>query len=263
MKKIFQSAILILVTTGISWGQIECVTPDEGNPPMLLSGDCGNYLNHIPHINRMNYSPEIVYRINIHLFRKSDGSGIYQPSQIPDVLQMVQDANQIINNLDPPSLPVSPPAINIPATKMRFQLMGIHWHDSDEYYEWAPTCSADMYNAFGINKTSEINVFYYFNPNTDGQGCGPFPYVNFWGNQAGFNWAGSQGLAHELGHVLGLPHTFSFSHIDENDVVHYCNDDIYDDTYHPDPSRGWNPCGPTAPYTQCGGGQGISNNNGL
>lgn len=68
----------------------------------------------------------------------------------------------------------------------------------------------------------------------------------------GSYWANMQLLAHELGHTIGLPHTFPGNA--------GCGDDMFDDTYFPNENRDWKDCGINETYAQCGGGVGISNN---
>jgi len=64
-------------------------------------------------------------------------------------------------------------------------------------------------------------------------------------------------LSHELGHILGLPHTFGNT-CDGNIRA----DDSFLDTYHPDCNLAWIPASATAQYTSDCGGQltGVSNN---
>ena len=158
MKKLL-FFILSLCSYGV-FAQHECATPDPIDPLRGIGAGCTDYLNYVPDINYMNYSPELVYRVNIHMFRRSDGSGIYQPSQITDIENQITLVNQHFTNMASPSLPISPPAQLIPDTKIRFELQNIYWHDDDTYYNYGSVCGSGPYSAYAVNTDSEINIFF-------------------------------------------------------------------------------------------------------
>jgi len=233
----------------------QCLTPENNNNNYILSqpSSCTNINNYIPDpSNNYENTPVITYKINIHLFRMTNGSGIYQYSDTSDFKTMVDQMNQIFTYIEAPILPVSPPAQEIDDSRVRVKLMGIYFHDNDTYYSSSSSdpCEDTYYDNFKINEENEINIFFYQNSNFSSSGCGHFPCVNMMNCTAG--WGCAQLLDHELGHIMGLPHP-------GNCYGGSCNNDSFDDTYAPDCNGSFTNCGVNA-TSSCLSAIGISNN---
>lgn len=240
--KNFLPACLILYCIQSSAQIIQIPNPGECNtsdpsPINLLSSpaSCTDYNYYIPDVtNNFENTPVITFKINFHLFRKSDGTGVIQPSDIPFFNSMVANLNYLYANIQQPTLPAvtNPPYIS--DSRIQFRLMNIYFHDDDNYYQRNVTCQADYLNAYGSNTQSEVNVFFFQNPLTSGS-CGPQVYVNMTNvdpaiQLSNVNYLSSQSglLAHELGHAVGgLFHTWS---------------DFFSDTYYPDNNTAWLSC---------------------
>ncbi|MFN4233651.1 MAG: M43 family zinc metalloprotease [Bacteroidia bacterium] len=232
---------ILIINVGICQNEPnDCLFNDNISDPVGLdikgAASCNNYLSYIPG-NNLNETPILTFRVNIHIYRDSNGNGVFQPSDIPQFYNQIALVNEHFNNLLPPVLSVSPPAPFIPSSRIQFRLTNVYFHDDSDFYFSDESCGSIFYDTHGINKNTEINIFYYRGTdiNPIGVGCGPYPYVNM-REHTYLDWASSQLLAHELGHVLGLPHTFS-------GTCSNCTDDSYDDTFYPDCNRDWLPCG--------------------
>ncbi len=221
MRKLF---FLILLAGFQLCHSQECFTPDNQQPIQLNEGACNNYLLFIPN----NYTPTLMVKLNFHFFRNDDGSGDYQPADSLKINQMIQWLNAIYKYLGPPTIAPATLTDTIYDSKIQFVLKGVYYHNSSQYYNaTANTNTNDFYIYYGTNKTSEINVFFYKNSKyVVGGGCASANYV-LMHNQIIENYATAQLLAHELGHSLGLDHTWYGQ---------------FDDTYYPDDNKAWVQC---------------------
>ena len=98
-------------------------------------------MNYIPDSN-FNYqnTPVLTFRISFHYIRDGNGGGIYQQDQSANVAETMLWLNIIYRNIDPPTLPVYPPAEEINNSRIQFVESGIHYHNSDEWYESYVKC---------------------------------------------------------------------------------------------------------------------------
>ncbi|MCP4179841.1 MAG: hypothetical protein GY756_18935, partial [bacterium] len=183
LNKLITSCIIIalIAACSSSKAQWQCLTPSQANYNFenTTPSICDDLVNYIPDTS-FNYknTPILTYKINIHLFRKTDGSGVYQYSDTTNINQQVEWVNYIYANINQPVLVTNPVAPYINDSRIRFKLMGIYFHDNDNFYtnNWSNSIS---YNTFGINKASEINVFYFQDPNKpNGGGCATLNYIN-------------------------------------------------------------------------------------
>ena len=266
--KIYLFLIILVVISGIDCFPQAPKILNKGNSQKTSekkeTSSCTNYMNYIPDTSdSYENTPIITYRVNIHLFRKSDGSGIYKLSDTTDFRKQIDLVNRFYANILPPTMPVNPPAEYINDSRVRFKLMKIYCHDNDTFYssDVADACDGKHYLRFAVNRSNEINIMYYQDPHfKQGSGCGIHPsssniaYVNMVCMTP--SWAAAQVLAHELGHVLGLYHTGDCS------GSKCYNSGGFSDTYQPDCNKGWLDCGLTK-LPSCGccnGDTGISNN---
>ena len=260
MKKIILLKLLIVFVSNIALSQTvyECAMTDEelNNEAEIKSGSsCELWASFVPdQTNNFQNTPLLVVNINYHLFRASDGSGFFSGKTQSDVQNQVNDLNYYYENIGYPNLPTNPPAEFIPDARIRFVLKEVYFHDVDSLEDINTnviSIASFFNNNFGVNKDNEINIFNYHN-STDpiGRGYGPQSFVVMQNN----NLIGAGLLAHELGHVLNLPHTFSG-----------CSQTIIDDIYFPDYNRAWL-CGASTTYSSSQsscpstGGVGVSNN---
>lgn len=161
--------ILLLLTGGPSSAQVgyECFTPDEPEPE-LLNTDCSIPASYTPDQSHgYQNTPCLVFKINYHFIRPTDGTGPYQGDLSATVNSEVAGLNWFYDNLDPPSLPVSPAAEYITETRVRFDLNGIYYHDDDARFNHYlnlpdhPQCGPAPRDEFGVDVDEVINIFYY------------------------------------------------------------------------------------------------------
>jgi len=195
-------------------------------PINSFSQGCGAYPDYLPN----NDVPIITYNINIHVLNDDNGDGIYSQFSAQDFSNQIDIVNQIYQYLQTPSIPVNPPASYFPDAKIRFLLKQVTFHNNTAMYNSTNVCGNTQFVPYGTNTTSEINVFYFYNPNfvNNPSGCASMTsmFVNMF-SFANLNWVSGQMLAHELGHCLSLPHTWT---------------DSYTDTFAPDDNTSWLSC---------------------
>ncbi len=207
--------------------------------------------------------PIIVYRVWIHVIRPLGGGGPYAGDQTAAAAASIVAVNQRFANLEPPTLPVDPPAPFYSDSRIRFELKGVTHHDIGELEELPPGQSlyGDVFqSSLGVDKKHMINVYFFTFPDITTFGVlsatGAWPNQELFINMVNHGISGSDLLAHEFGHAAGMPHTF-FG----------CDDDNYDDTYEPDANLSYSACNPLTPWLQVDqwnnilcAGVGISNN---
>ncbi len=204
----------------------ECFTPYNHYEIQLNEGDCSNYLFFIPN----KYTPTLTVKINFHFFRNDDGSGDYQPADSLKIKQMIQWLNAIYKYLAPPTIAPATLTDTIYDSKIQFILKGVYYHNNSQYYSGDSDVhyySNLFITDYGINPSSEINVFFHYNSHYPySGGCGSSNQVTLH-NQVIENYATAQLLAHELGHSLGLDHTWYGQ---------------FDDTFFPDNNKAFVQC---------------------
>ncbi|MDR0970172.1 MAG: hypothetical protein LBM67_06520, partial [Lentimicrobiaceae bacterium] len=186
---------------------------------------CNDFTKYIPN----DLTPRLNVKINYHFFRKNDGTGIYQPVvDSSSIEQMTTWVNNIYRNLEPPTIPATIPTDTLYDSKISFIVKGIYYHDNSDFYEgYKRNCSSVFYNGYGINKTSEINIFFATDSGYSiGVGCGAPNHITMLNCNIS-SYATAQLLAHELGHSLGLDHPWYQQ---------------FDDTFYPDNNTEWLPC---------------------
>ncbi len=170
----------------------------------------------IPIANCINF-PSILSLGNFT--EKSDGTGNTDRNGYTRAEDIIKRANQELDNNDDQwrknpneTYPASPPEV-----KVRFLLNGVYFHrDNDAYYR--NITSAAIYNLYGVDVNTNINVFYspIYPHSGQGFGTGPTKYVfngdyHEYINPCSQDWSigySASLLLHEIGHTLTLRHTW-------------------------------------------------------
>jgi hypothetical protein len=196
-----------------------------------------------PSLLKAQPCPELRYlKINIHFMLKSDGSGNYSEysnGKIPATpaqngfwyaQSLIDNANIQLANNQPMNLPKENTTPN-PPTKIRLALSGVYFHRDSKNYYYTPSnkSSRKLNDTYGINRNSEINVFIQQDTPSvafGGIACGlgncwnscTTPWIKLtgvWLNSISGSGATPDQIGrtmnHEVGHVLGLAHTFDGS----------------------------------------------------
>ena len=236
MKNLF-FILLIIVIPFFSSAQFECGTPDDSTQLGAINLGCYTSINYAPD----EFEQIKHVRITVHVIRADDGSGNFQDTQVErDWIEnsLIGTTNNVMANLQPMNLATTSPYIQ--DSKIHFEIDDIYFHNDTYFWDYdltggmgnfiAGTKSNQFYsqyvlnNPLVINKTNSIHILLVKGrPNlSEGRACG----INCtdWmvmGNVyqsylAGNAWDPSRGIRHELGHNLGLRHSWGF-----ND---YCDD---------------------------------------
>lgn len=179
-------------------------------------------------------SQTVYLKVNFHFMLKSDGSGNF--TEYDDGMgntnyngymyaqDLVNSANGNIANNVQTRLPLGN-TVAIPTMNLRYVIGGIYFHRDDAHYtyDWYGNANA----TYGVDKTTEINAYFsYLNVPSGGARGGvagdlnPSNSNDRWVKFAspwqkyftGYGvWAFTGTFNHEIGHLLGLPHTFDNS----------------------------------------------------
>ncbi|HKR03396.1 MAG TPA: T9SS type A sorting domain-containing protein [Bacteroidia bacterium] len=193
----------------------------------------GRISNYVPDAT----TPVKTVLVNFNIFQKTNGSANFSATQQADVNRLNQIflwiKNDFFKNLDPvfeelPSelpmvLPnVSPPPV-LTHSRIQFELNQIYYYPNDAFegeYD-GPTLVAAV-AAQGAERLDQLNIMFTngFIPGSGASGHATFPSSNInynsWVVTFG-KWNSGNGsmdyfcaghLAHEIGHVLGLDHTY-------------------------------------------------------
>lgn len=271
--KCFLSAVvgcMVIIAPADSYAQMaECATADEPEPQQGGGGsNCTLSSGYKPdQSNGFQNTPCLVFKVNYHFLRPSDGSGPYVGDMSTMVNTEMNSLNGYYDELLVPALPVVPPAEHIVDSRVRFVLTGIYYHDDDARHDHYfnlnshPNCGSALRDEFGVDQDRVINIFFYRYANAGTRyGCGPSSImtVNMINLMPTFD---TGTLAHELGHIIGLNHTFSCWSTGTT-----CSDDGISDTYAPDCNHRAEGCGPDVAWLNTFSacplltGVGISNN---
>lgn len=120
-----------------------------------------------PTANYQNF-PNLVFRLNFHFLRFSDGSGAYAGDLTSAVEATVADLNARYSQIQPPVMPV-PGVDYIDDSRIRFVNEGIYYIDNtfwrNSYYNnpyiasGGTNCTIDLLNQFGVDQEHVYNIF--------------------------------------------------------------------------------------------------------
>lgn len=174
--------------------------------------------------------------INLHIFQNQAGTKNFSKKNIGEFKQMFDWINQIYTNqIQPPNYlhicstkPVLQQQLD---SRVRFLLNRIEFYQDDVLcnqgaFNYTPLLNAMLQRDSSMD--SQLNIFITAPDNAQpAAGYTQFPSSNLntkqyihsfakgpWTN-VGYWW--SQHFAHEIGHVLGLPHTYGGANCNEND----------------------------------------------
>ncbi len=240
MKIKLNAFIILLLSILISTSSIaqnnehQCKTDSLGTG--LAMNLSSNYEDYIPDKDQdYQNTPVLTMMVNIHLMRRDDGTGIFQPSQVGDFEDAIDYITNLFRDFHLPVLEVDPPAPYIEDSRIQFKLDTIYFHDDSDFYSFSNAYHPEIKDAYGENTNRILNIFYfeYTGGPTYGIAHMGDPMIEIGVDPQNVG-PSSRLLAHEMGHIFQLGHTFNGCFLDDG----------FDDTYHPDANVGWVDCGP-------------------
>lgn len=153
--------------------------------------------------------------VNFHIFRDANGLG-HQITSVAQLQQILDWVNQAYGTyLDLPSDPPSPASPLITDTRIRFQLHRVEFYDDNNLHSGSGSTLVSSLQQAAVARNastlSQINVYCTNGTSGNASGFATRPSLN----QSFDSWVvmlkggiGVTTLAHELGHVLDLVHTY-------------------------------------------------------
>jgi len=227
MKKLSLIIILFIIVKILS-GQnhFECGTPDNLSLKSATCNDWNNYAAVNP-----NNTPIKIVRITIHIMQKLDGTGNFPDSYTSRCWlsgTLMDELNGRMKGLKSMNLPTSSPTIT--DCRVRFSLANIYFWQND--YAWTFRQDTIFGNYLRtkyvnnqdsvLNKNNSVHIFMCENATGMGivSNIGNKSWIALGGIYTNYLKNDCYGavsiLAHELGHSLGLRHTWK--------DTDYCND---------------------------------------
>jgi len=220
MKRLILSLMLFMIIKILnSQEYFSCDTPENFNT--LKSATCNNW-NNYEAVDPFN-TPIKYVQVTFHIMQKSDGTGNF-PNNSSSINwlsgTLINSINDRMGGLQAMALPTSSPTIT--DSRVRFSLANIYFWQDD--YGWAYQLSYNFQNYLMTNfvqnqpnvqnKSNSIHIFMCENDNGRGyaSGIGDKSNIIMAGIYARYlvndTHGATSGLAHELGHSIGLNHTW-------------------------------------------------------
>ena len=210
-------------------------------PAKQTFNGCNDKLNFAPDLLHPEFTPIRYLRVNIHFIRRRNGNGNFSNEEGKlYAWYLIHFANNSLMQNTPMKLPVGN---NTPALPIRIQLVltgdegntddgGVYFHDDDDAFLWKNIAESKQYDKYGKRKGEVLNIFMmewnpdsllskHFKAKNDGVGMGTWcKIINAYhafkdtidekGNKVNNGaWVFVGLLKHEIGHCLGLAHTYN------------------------------------------------------
>lgn len=222
--------------------------------------DYNNYYNRYNfYKDNYNEHPTVTIGLNFNIWQKNDGSGNWtnDASSIARLYQVVEWMNSHYQNNIAPSDPING-IVDYPTTKIKFEINQIYFYQNSNL--WSSSNSFALNNAaFSAHPSSKsfLNIHitggYYMGAsgfaNIPSHNLSMDHYVVTFNNEAipEGDWAFAGHLCHELGHNLGLDHTYNGANCNQSDPDYLS--DIHN--YGPCPHAGGWSCDPYSNSNTC------------
>ena len=188
----------------------------------------GNQEYWIPDPANYDYTPIKTIRVNIHLMQQESPLPLGNfDADDPDELEWIYDlfasVNNIYSNICEPSDPITCVCgsnCHIGDSRIRFEIQAVYEHQDDAFYD----NTSGIFSAYATNEETELNYFFMgYEDGTANGACSNTPnYTSMSANTYLYSfdlydnylnniYAAASipiHLAHELGHALGLLHTY-------------------------------------------------------
>lgn len=273
-----------------------CETPEQPEVMMMGGGgfgnsDCQSHLNYFPDA----YSPVLYIKVNFHFMMKED---VFNPNNFTETWDGIDADNPLngeiwseglLDMINNGQLNINP-QMNLPPNNstaalpynFRLKLMGTYYHEDNGLWD---ACNSDynlLLSTYGINTSSEINIFFSASGGNGWNGCGVGGYgpghvllkgmwqgyltmlggANSSNALADSYWSTGRILLHEIGHCLSLSHTLN-SNIGTSPYCGGSSDGCTDTPEYSDLVNNYgvaNPCCYTNWPIYCDGSEDCTNN---